>query len=166
MEKSLATKKPSSLRAIGIDFGLKRIGLAVSDSKKIIASPLSTIAGYKNVEKSAESVILCLQNLEKQHGWQIDEIVVGLPLFLNGQESERSVQVRQFAKVLEEKLLIPIHLFDERLTSVQADRSLKESNFSRKKRAQFVDAVSAVILLQTYLDKQSFQKRMPDDATF
>lgn len=140
-----------SKRTLSIDVGLRRIGLAISDMQKIIASPLENIEGFSDVKKTVSSVVHFIEKLSKEKGYEIDEIVVGLPLKMNGTSSDITDHVKQFAALLQEKVTYTVHLFDERLTSVQAERSLMEGNFTRKKRAQFVDRVSAVLLLQSFL---------------
>ena len=141
-------------RILGIDYGKKRIGLALSDPLGIIASSLENLdAGY-SLQKSAERLVKRLSELAAA-GKEVTEIVLGLPIHMNGSESERSQEVRKLKSLLEEKSHLPVHLLDERLTSVQAERALKEGGFSRKKRTKFVDGVSCVILLQTYLNQQS-----------
>ena len=137
-------------RVLGVDFGHARIGLAVSDPLKIFASPLSTIGGSTNPVVAAHHVATQVRKLS----YEIDTIVVGLPLHLNGTESIRSEEVRRFATELEHVLNIPVRLFDERLTTVQAERLMKEASMSRKERASSVDGVASTILLQSFLDLQ------------
>ncbi len=137
-------------RILGVDFGLKRIGLSVSDPLFIIASSLDTFQAGHTVKQSAELLAKHIQGFT----YPIIEIVIGLPLHMNGTESERSALARQFSHLVEEATGIKTYLFDERLTTVQADRALIETGFSRKKRAQVVDKVSAVLLLQTYLSQR------------
>lgn len=140
-------------RVLGIDYGLKRIGLALSDSLQVIASPLDNLEAGYDIATTCERLKKRLEELSKQ-GKPVSQIVIGLPLHMNGTDSERSGQVRAFAHYIQEALNIPVDFLDERLTSVQAERSLHEVGFSRKKRSQLVDSVSAVILLQTYLQKR------------
>jgi len=137
-------------RTLAIDFGLKRIGLAVSDPLKIIATPLDNIIASYSMQETAK---LILKKMEEKK-YQIDEIVIGLPLHMKGTESEGSLQVKKFKEILSEVFIgISIHLLDERLTSVQAERSLMEGHMNRKNRAKVVDRLSAVIILQTFLEK-------------
>ncbi|MBS0635057.1 MAG: Holliday junction resolvase RuvX [Verrucomicrobia bacterium] len=138
-------------RILGVDFGLKRIGLSVSDPLFIIASSLDTLQAGHTVKSSAELLAKHIQTFS----YPIIEIVVGLPLHMNGTESERSALARQFAEFLHQASGIKVSLLDERLTTVQADRALIETGYSRKKRAQVVDRVSAVLLLQTFLSRRS-----------
>lgn len=139
-------------RVLAIDYGLKRIGLALSDSLQIIASPLENLEAGKDMATTCSRLKQRLQELAEQ-GKPVSKIVIGLPLHMNGTDSERSNQVREFAGYIQRELNLPVDFLDERLTSVQAERSLHEVGFSRKKRSQLVDSVSAVILLQTYLQK-------------
>jgi putative Holliday junction resolvase len=137
-------------RLLGVDFGHARIGLAVSDPMHIIASPMATIQGSKNPDRAARNVADEIQKMKLD----IDQIIVGLPLHLNGKESERSTEVRAFAIALERYVGVHVHLFDERLTSVQAERLMKNAEMTRKERASSVDGVSSTILLQSFLDLQ------------
>lgn len=142
-------------RVLGIDFGHVRIGLAISDPLKVIASPLENLLAKNTLEATVAALVAHLAHLKKEKGYRVNAVVVGLPLHMDGSESERSQIVRQFATLLEKALQLPVHLLDERLSSVQAERALMEGGFSRKKRAQVVDRVSAVILLQTFLNQTS-----------
>jgi putative Holliday junction resolvase len=143
-------------RVLAIDYGYKRIGLAVSDPLKVIASPLGTIAGSRDPKKAVQNLEEALKQFQAEKKYLFSEIVVGLPLHMDGSESERSKAVRAFVVELGKKISLPIHLFDERLTSVQAERALQEVGFTRKKRASLVDGVAAVIILQTFLSKHRF----------
>ena len=138
-------------RIIGIDYGLKRMGLAISDISHLIASPLTTLEGLKNIDE----LVHYLKKQEMEQNFTLEKVVIGLPLHMDGKQSQMSDQVKIFAQKLEEKLDIKIYFFDERLSSVQAERFLKEANFSRKKRTQFVDKLSAVLVLQSFLDSRS-----------
>jgi putative holliday junction resolvase len=140
-------------RILGIDFGSARIGLAISDPLHIIASPLCIVKGSKNMKKAASSVALEIKNRKLDIGL----ILIGMPLLLKGIEAERAKEVRLFAQALETETHIPIQFFDERFTSVQAERSMKEAQLTRKERSTYVDSVSCTILLQSYLDLQSLK---------
>ena len=147
--------KPLRTRILGVDFGFARIGLAISDEQKIITTALETLQSSKSVERAVVLLVQFLEKLTRDRGYNIERIVVGLPLKINGTSSERTEACKKFAELLEQSIQIPVTLWDERLTTIQADRSLQESNFSRKKRARFVDAVSAIILLQSFLDSRA-----------
>lgn len=135
------------MRVAGIDFGQKRIGLAISDERQFFATPLTCIFTQKTSEETLQllsKAFLRFQPLEK--------IVLGLPLHLNGKESPLSIEVRAFAEKLKVAFDIPIILWDERLTSAQVERTLKEAEFSRKKRTDLIDAMAAAAILQNFLD--------------
>lgn len=134
-------------RLLGIDFGMKRIGLARSDPSKQIASPLKTLIAAKTLEGTVD---LILKELD-----EVEAIVMGLPLLLSGKDSETTTTVRKFAALLEEKSGLPLILWDERLTSKQVERLLMEEKMSRKKRTAHLDTMSATLILQNYLDSQS-----------
>ena len=139
-------------RILGVDFGHARIGLALSDESQIIASPLENLV-VRN-QNPADVFAAFLAKLIKEKGYSIEVIVVGLPLLMSGKDSQTTADARKFVDELRAKISTPIELFDERLTSVQADRLLIEADFTRKKRASFVDRVSATLLLQGFLDKR------------
>lgn len=147
--------KVKPTRILGIDFGLKRIGLALSDERKILASPFMTFPAERRMEQTVVKLVELIHKMPTTHQCEIEAIVIGLPLMMNGTTGFLADEVQHFVKLLQSALNIPIHTWDERLTSVQAERSLKEGNMTRKKRAQVVDRVSAVIILQTYLDSKS-----------
>jgi len=96
-------------RILCIDYGTKHIGIAISDPLGITAQPLDTIPGFRPGIISPELIKLCSQ-------YEISQIVVGLPLNMNGSEGASAVSVREFARILENKLQVPIHFWDERLT--------------------------------------------------
>lgn len=129
-------------RIAAIDYGLKRIGLAISDERKKIALPLTTIIG------GVKEVSANLQPRKKE----IEAIVVGLPLLMNGSKGEMAMLAEKFAKELENSLQIPTVLFDERLSSKHAEAALREISLNRKKRTEKIDQISAALLLQSYLD--------------
>ncbi|HXF29460.1 MAG TPA: Holliday junction resolvase RuvX [Chlamydiales bacterium] len=138
-------------RILAIDLGKARIGLAISDELKIFASSLHNIEADRSMNKTVQLILAAIHTLEKEKRCTIEEIVLGLPLKMDGTDSPTTTHVRAFYEALKAAVAITVTLFDERLTTLQAERSLKEANFTRKKRAQFVDGVSAVILLQSYL---------------
>ena len=137
-------------RIAGIDFGKARIGLAISDERRIIAQPLETIRASSNPPQNARLIVHALSVYKN-----IDAVVIGLPLLLNGKEGEMAQLVRSFAKILEEMLPLPLFFWDERLTSLGVERMLLDADVSRKKRAELSDSLSAVSILQNYLDSLS-----------
>lgn len=143
-------------RIVGIDWGMKRIGIALSDESKIIATPCKTILAEKKAVDTAKKVLRDLVSHAKVHHYEIEKIVVGMPLMLSGKNGLLADEVTHFVSLLKELTPIPILVWDERLTTSMAERSLKESSLSRKKRAKIVDSVAAIIILQNYLDHLSF----------
>ncbi len=141
-------------RIVGIDYGLTRIGLSLSDEQKIIATPLITFAADKKSEKTVSRLLSELNSHAEKHGYRIEEIVVGLPLLMNGKKGFLADEVLHFIELLRQQTSVPIITWDERLSSVQADRALREGNMSRKKRSQSVDSVAALIILQSYLNSR------------
>jgi putative pre-16S rRNA nuclease len=138
-------------RIIGIDYGLVRIGVAISDERKIIASPLMTHRAAKDLKQTAHELIEALNLHSQTHKYEIEEIVIGLPLLMSGKEGAQADQVLSFIEHLKKETSIPIQTWDERLTSLQAEKLMKEGGLSRKSRAKVVDRVAAVIILQNYL---------------
>lgn len=141
-------------RIIGIDFGQVRIGIAISDERKIIASPLTTFRAFKELKQTAHELLKELLAHSQTNKYEIEEIVIGLPLLMSGKEGTQADQVLKFIEHLKEETSIPITTWDERLTSLQAEKLMKEGGLSRKNRAKVVDRVAAVIILQNYLDSK------------
>lgn len=150
----MKTKEKS--RIVGIDYGMARIGLALSDESKIIASAFKTITTEKWAQKTAQKLVSELSSHSESNGYIIQEIVIGLPLMMNGKHGMLADEVKHFILLLKGLAPdIPIIPWDERLTTVQAERSLREGNFSRKRRSHVVDNVAAIIILQNYLDSKN-----------
>lgn len=139
-------------RILGIDFGIARLGLAISDERKIIASPLSIFKAENRTEKTVKALLEFLKVLQENNCYEIELIVIGLPLMMSGKTGMMTDEVNHFVSLMKEVTAIPILTWDERLSTVQAERSLRESSMTRKKRAKLVDTVSAAIILQSYLD--------------
>ena len=131
-------------RIMGIDYGDARTGVAVSDL-------LCSIVGSTAVihSRNKEKTIAQIQEMVKQ--MDVGEIVVGLPKNMNGTEGPRAELCREFAKMLEEATGLPIHLWDERRTTVEAHNILSQHNYHGKKRKDTVDAVAASLILEGYL---------------
>jgi putative holliday junction resolvase len=151
-------------RIIALDYGLARIGVALSDPSKMIASPLETMLAEKKTELTAAKVVKELKLHQEAYRYNLEEIVIGLPLLLNGKIGLQADEVKHFVEILRKLSSVPIVTWDERLTTVQADRSMREGNLTRKKRAKNVDSVSAVILLQNYLDHKSYKQKITTES--
>jgi len=132
-------------RIIGLDIGERRIGVAISDETQTIASVLDTIkAGDNASELSAIKELLS--------NYDVAEIVIGLPLMLNGSVGTAAQKVLSFADRLRQGLSVEVNTFDERFTTKQAHDLLLQADMSRKKRKGKVDRIAAQIMLQAYLD--------------
>jgi putative Holliday junction resolvase len=132
-------------RLLGIDYGSVRIGLAVSDVDRKIASPLAT---YRR-RKPAEDARYFRELVEEE---TIGEIIVGLPVHLDGREGQKAVEVRAFGQWLSEAVGLPVVFWDERFTTVEAEGFLLAAGLTNKRRKERRDRVAAQILLQAYLD--------------
>lgn len=147
-------RKEKPTRALGIDYGMARIGIALSDEKKIIASPLMTLTAESKSEWTIIKLVQQLKKHEEENRYSIDEIVIGMPFLMSGRKGILADEVTHFVEKLGQAIQVPIITWDERLTSVQAERSLREGTMSRKARSKVVDTVAAVIILQNYLDSK------------
>lgn len=150
----MAAEKPKATRIVGLDYGSARIGVAISDELKIIAKPLMTVRTEKKSELTVAKLLAELQKDGETNRYTLDQIVIGLPLMMSGKVGMQADEVKHFVELLKKLTDVPIITWDERLTTVQADRALREGNMSRKKRSQVVDEVAAVIMLQSYLDSR------------
>ncbi len=135
------------MKLIGIDYGKARIGVAKSDALGILASPVGTIH-EKNFRIQLDRVCEIIEN-EKA-----DKIIFGLPKNMDGSEGETAELIREFSQKVSERCGVPFEFFDERLSTVSAHKILNDVNMSgSKKRKEVVDTISAVIILQAYLDR-------------
>ena len=132
-------------RILAIDFGARKVGLAVSDELGLTAQGLPT---YYRSNKRAD--FDHLRRVIRQYG--VREIVLGHPLRMSGDVGIQAEKVQAFAEELRAKFKLPVHLFDERLTSVEANRVLRETAMSIQRRAEIVDQLAAVLILQSYMD--------------
>ena len=133
------------MRKMALDYGEVRIGIAFSDMLNIIASSYET---YTRRDLNAD--LSYLSELAKEK--EVDEIVIGLPKNMDGTEGERAEATRKFGEQLREATNLKIKYFDERLSSVSAEKFLIQADMRREKRKQVIDKISATIILQNYLD--------------
>jgi len=135
------------MRIMGLDFGTKRIGIAVSDELFITAQGMDSL-----YSKDPKTDIEAISKLVQDNS--VEEIVVGLPLNMNGSQSTKTKEVIEFVDRLSKAVTVPVKTWDERLTSMQAERVLLEADMSRAKRRKLSDKVAAQIILQSYLDSR------------
>ena len=136
---------PSGARLLGLDVGTKTIGLALSDTRLVVASPLETIRRRRFRDDAA-----ALFGLIERHG--VGGLVIGLPLSLAGGDSPRTQSVRQFARNVLAVRDLPVAFWDERLSTAAVTREMIAADMSRKRRAELVDKVAAAYILQGCLD--------------
>jgi len=135
----------SYTRILGLDLGAKRIGLALSDALGLTAQGL-TVLQRRGGERDLDQVV----ELAGKH--EVQEIVLGLPRHLDGRLGDAAAEVLAWAEALRERLGIPVHTWDERLTTLQAERVLIQADVSRRKRRLVIDKLAAVLILQAFLD--------------
>lgn len=138
------------MKIAGLDVGSKTIGFAVSDPFGWTAQSITTIQWN---EKDIYSADRFLRDLFKEH--EIEKVVIGYPKNMDGTIGERGKKSEQYAQHIEDRMKIPTILWDERLSTMAAERALLEADMSRKKRGKVIDQVAASIILQSYLDAQS-----------
>jgi len=145
------------MRILAIDYGSKRIGLALSDPTGTLARPLPFVPAKADTQLAREIVVLAKK--EEAH-----LILLGLPRHMNGEFGEAAALVKAFAAVLGQATPIRIQLIDERLSTVQASRQLQEAGRNARKQRGLIDSEAACVLLQGYLDSQQSFPLLPPDA--
>jgi putative Holliday junction resolvase len=146
-EAEAGSRKPEAGkgRVLGLDVGARRIGMAVSDPLGITAQGIETLQ-----RKNKRTDFAALQSVIRKYG--VVEIVVGLPLRMSGAEGIQSEKMQVFAQELRKKSGLPVHLWDERLTSAEANRLLRETEISIEKRGKAVDRMAAILILQGWME--------------
>lgn len=149
------------MRVLGIDFGERRVGVAVSDPTGTLASPLPTLKR----RAGKRPPLAALEALAAEHG--VGALVVGLPLTPSGEESDWTRTVREVGEALARRTGLPVHFVDERFTSVRAQRAVRSIGLPRSKREEKgrVDAAAAVLILQSWLDQRGRTATVPGGGT-
>ena len=137
------------LRVLGIDLGSKRIGIAVSDRSGTIASPLLVLQRSGSTKKDHDNIRLLVEEEE------CEAVVVGLPLSMNGSIGKAASAALAETKQLATVVNVPVSTYDERLTTVSADRAMIEAKMNAQARRRVVDKVAAAVMLQSWLDRQA-----------
>lgn len=138
------------VRVLGIDYGERRIGLALSDATGLLASPWKRLTNDANLPAAARRLADEVRRLQADEG--LDAIVIGLPRRLNGEPNDQTARVQKLAQLLAGEVAVPISLQDERLTSHEADALLAQRERDWKKRKDQLDAMAAALILQDFLD--------------
>ncbi|TGA99538.1 Holliday junction resolvase RuvX [Sporolactobacillus shoreae] len=142
------------MRIMGLDFGSVTVGVAVSDPLELTAQGIETI---RYAEHKKNLLFERLKTLIEHY--EVQSLVVGLPMDLIGTETARAEASRGFAKSMRKKFHLPVEMWDERLTTAAAERILIDADLSRKKRKKVIDMEAAVLILQSYLDKKGMEKK-------
>ncbi|MDO4333251.1 MAG: Holliday junction resolvase RuvX [Eubacteriales bacterium] len=142
------------MRIMGLDFGSKTVGVAVSDPLLITAQGIEIIR--RKEENKLRQTLARIEELILEY--EVSEIVLGLPKNMNATEGERVEKTKEFADKLSRRTGLPVVFRDERLTTVAADKAMMEAGIRRENRKEHVDKLAAVFILQSYLDQKAMQK--------
>lgn len=143
------------MRIMGLDFGAKTVGVAVSDPLLVTAQGIEIIR--RKDENKLRQTLARIEELILLH--QVEEIVLGLPKNMNDTLGARAELTCEFKEKLERRTGLPVHMWDERLTTVAADKAMMEAGIRRENRKEYVDKIAAVFILQGYLDLRSRKKQ-------
>ena len=137
------------MRILGLDYGSRTVGVAVTDPLGLTAQPLETVV--RREENKLRRSLARVETLARELG--VGLIVIGLPLRMDGTEGERAEKARAFGTALARRTGLPVVYEDERLTTVEADEVLRETGFDREKRKEVIDQVAASLILRSYLER-------------
>jgi putative Holliday junction resolvase len=138
------------MRIMGLDFGSKTVGVAVSDSLFLTAQGVEIIR--RKEENKLRQTLARIEELIREY--EVQEIVLGLPLNMDDSEGPRALLTREFKEKLERRMALPVSLWDERLTTVEADDIMMEMGIRREDRKNYVDMIAATLILQGFLDNR------------
>ncbi len=141
------------MKIMGLDFGSRTVGVAISDSLLVTAQGVEIIR--RKEENKLRQTLARIEALILEN--EVTEIVLGLPKNMNATEGERVELTMDFKEKLERRTGLPVHLWDERLTTVAADKAMMEAGIRRENRKDYVDMIAATLILQGYLDRRSMQ---------
>ncbi len=142
------------MRILGLDYGSKTVGVALTDELLITAAPFETIV--RKEENKLRRTLARIEAIIREKG--VTEIVLGNPVHMDGSPSERSILTAAFKEKLERRTGLPVALMDERLTTAEADEILKESGIPKEDRKQYVDQVAASLILKAYLEQRKKER--------
>ena len=142
------------MRLMGLDYGSKTVGVAVSDPLGLTAQGVETV--WRKQENKLRQTMARIEELISEY--QIERIVLGYPKNMNNTIGERAVKSLEFKEKLEKRTCLPVVMWDERLTTAEAERTLMETGVRRENRKQFLDQMAAVLILQGYLDRMNMNK--------
>lgn len=136
------------MRVMGLDYGAKTVGVAISDELLLTAQPVETITRER--ESKLRQTFARIETLIEEY--QVEKVVVGLPKKLNNEEGERCIKTREFAAVLERRTGLEVVFWDERLTTAEADGVLEQAKVAKGKRKRYLDKMAASLILKSYLE--------------
>ena len=142
------------MRLMGLDYGSKTVGVAVSDPLGLTAQGVETV--WRKQENKLRQTMARIEELISEY--QVERIVLGYPKNMNNTVGERAVKSLEFKEKLEGRTGLPVVMWDERLTTAEAERTLMETGVRRENRKQFLDQMAAVLILQGYLDRMNMNK--------
>ena len=147
---SILTTNPGNadMRVLGLDYGSKTVGVAISDPLGLTAQGVETI--WRKQENKLRQTLARIEALISEY--QVERIVLGYPKNMNNTIGERALKSLEFKEMLERRTGLPVVMWDERLTTVEANRTLMESGVRRENRKQYLDELAAIFILQSYLD--------------
>ena len=138
------------MRWMGLDFGSKTVGVAVSDPLGLTAQPVEIVR--RKSENKLRQTLARIEELIREY--RVTELVLGFPKNMNNTLGERAAKSLEFQEMLESRTGLPVVMWDERLTTVEANRAMIEGKVRREERGRYVDAIAAVLILQGYLDRR------------
>ena len=142
------------MRIMGLDYGSKTVGVAVSDPLGLTAQGIEIVR--RKSENKLRQTLARIEEIAKEYG--VEKIVLGFPKHMNNDIGERAEKSLEFKEMLERRTGLPVVMWDERLTTVEADRTMMETGIRRENRKEYVDMIAAVFILQGYLDYLSHQQ--------
>ena len=143
------------MRILGLDFGAKTVGVAISDALLVTAQGVEIIR--RQSPNKLRQTLARIEEICKEY--EVESIVLGYPKNMNNTEGERCEKTKEFKEMLERRTGLSVVLWDERLTTVAADNYMMESGIRREERKKYVDEIAAIFILQGYLDYLSYQKK-------
>ena len=146
------------MRIMGLDYGSKTVGVAVSDALGLTAQGIEIVR--RKSENKLRQTLARIEEIAKEYG--VEKIVLGFPKHMNNDIGERAEKSLEFKEMLERRTGLPVVMWDERLTTVEADRTMMETGIRRENRKEYVDMIAAVFILQGYLDYQSFSAQQKE----
>ena len=147
------------MRVMGLDYGAKTVGVAISDPSGLIAGSIETIE--RKEENKLRKTLQRIEALVLEY--KVEQIVVGLPKHMNNDIGERAMKSLEFKEMLTRRTGLPVFMWDERGSTIEANRVLMESKVRRENRKEHVDKIAASFILQGYLDAQDFLRKSKED---